>query len=129
MTTAALYEQERVHSDATEAARRQAAFLADVGTVLSKSLDYEETLATVARLAVPEIADWCTVDIVTQSGEINGSPSSMSIRPRWSTPANCGNEYPADPNASDGVREVIRTGTTRARRVDFTGAARASRAR
>src|SRR6185295_10393238 len=44
MTTAALYEQQRVQSDAAESARRQAAFLADVAAVLSRSLDYEETL-------------------------------------------------------------------------------------
>ncbi len=36
--------------------------------MLSKSLDYEQTFAEVARLAVPEIADWCAVDIVDKDG-------------------------------------------------------------
>jgi nitrate/nitrite-specific signal transduction histidine kinase len=31
---------------------------------LASSLDYETTLASVAKLAVPFLADWCTVDIV-----------------------------------------------------------------
>ena len=31
--------------------------------MLGSSLDYEQTLADVARLAVPRVADWCTVDI------------------------------------------------------------------
>src|SRR5207244_9937643 len=39
-------------------------FLLDAGTELSRSLDYRAALATVARLAVPRIADWCSVEIV-----------------------------------------------------------------
>ncbi len=38
-------------------------FLAEAGWVLGSSLDYQQTLADIARLAVPRIADWCTVDI------------------------------------------------------------------
>ena len=38
-------------------------FLAEAGWVLGSSLDYAQTLADVARLAVPHVADWCTVDI------------------------------------------------------------------
>jgi PAS domain S-box-containing protein len=40
-------------------------FLADAGWVLGSSLDYEQTLADVARLAVPRVADWGAVDIFT----------------------------------------------------------------
>jgi PAS domain S-box-containing protein len=39
-------------------------FLADAGELLSSSLDYEQTLRRVARLAVPELADWCAVYIL-----------------------------------------------------------------
>ncbi len=38
-------------------------FLAEAGWVLGSSLDYEQTLSDVARLAVPRFADWCAVDI------------------------------------------------------------------
>ena len=38
-------------------------FLAEAGWVLGSSLDYQQTLTDVARLAVPRIADWCAVDI------------------------------------------------------------------
>ncbi len=38
-------------------------FLAEAGWVLGSSLDYEQTLGDVARLAVPRVADWCAVDI------------------------------------------------------------------
>jgi PAS domain S-box-containing protein len=39
-------------------------FLADSSDVLSRSLDYEATLAGLARLTLPRLADWCVVDIV-----------------------------------------------------------------
>jgi PAS domain S-box-containing protein len=38
-------------------------FLAEAGWVLGSSLDYERTLADVAQLAVPRIADWCAIDV------------------------------------------------------------------
>ena len=42
--------------------------LAEAGRVLAGSLDYEETLHKVAWLAVPALADWCTVDVVGDHG-------------------------------------------------------------
>ena len=39
-------------------------FIADAGEVLSSSLDYAQTLRQVARLAVPDFADWCAVYIL-----------------------------------------------------------------
>ncbi len=48
--------------DRKRAEDRQA-FLAEAGWVLGSSLDYEQTLTDVARLAVPRIADWCAVDV------------------------------------------------------------------
>ena len=44
-------------------AEERQSFLAEAGWVLGSSLDYEQTLADVARLAVPHVADWCAVDI------------------------------------------------------------------
>jgi PAS domain S-box-containing protein len=38
-------------------------FLAQASTLLASSLDYETTLATVAHLVVPFLADWCMVYI------------------------------------------------------------------
>ena len=42
----------------------QVRFVAEAGGILSELLDYDETLAAIARLAVPRIADWCIVDVV-----------------------------------------------------------------
>jgi serine phosphatase RsbU (regulator of sigma subunit)/PAS domain-containing protein len=42
--------------------------LAEAGRVLAGSLDYEDTLEHVAWLAVPELADWCVVDVAGEHG-------------------------------------------------------------
>jgi PAS domain S-box-containing protein len=39
-------------------------FLAAASQVLASSLDYQETLRNVAGLAVPQIADWCGLDLI-----------------------------------------------------------------
>jgi PAS domain S-box-containing protein len=44
--------------------RQRLAFLAEASALLSSSLDYEGTLQQVARLAVPHIGDWCSLNIV-----------------------------------------------------------------
>src|ERR671936_119574 len=41
-------------------------FLVEAGAVLASSLNYRSTLATVARLAVPRIADWARVDVLEE---------------------------------------------------------------
>jgi PAS domain S-box-containing protein len=52
-------------------ARRRLALLAAAGTTLSASLDYEATLEGISRLAVPELADWCLVDVQEEEGVVN----------------------------------------------------------
>ncbi|MGH9315416.1 MAG: ATP-binding protein [Vicinamibacterales bacterium] len=42
----------------------RALFLSRASAALASSLDYEQTLATVSKLAVPEMADWCAVDLI-----------------------------------------------------------------
>jgi len=49
---------------AAEVARQRFAFLAEASTLLASSLDYETTLANVARLAVPPAADCCIVEVL-----------------------------------------------------------------
>jgi PAS domain S-box-containing protein len=56
----------------TERKRQEAllASLAEAGSVLGASLDHELTLSAVAHLAVPSLADWCAVDLLTREGEL-----------------------------------------------------------
>ena len=63
-----LARERLVHREAVEA-RRRFALLAAVGPILAASLDYEATLERIPRLVVPDLADWCSVDIVDERGE------------------------------------------------------------
>jgi signal transduction histidine kinase len=51
-----------------EAERGREAFLSEAGEILAGSLDYETTLASVARLAVPRLADSCIVYLLDDDG-------------------------------------------------------------
>jgi PAS domain S-box-containing protein len=53
------------------AARRRLTLLAAAGPALSASLDYEQTLDDITHLLVPELADWCLLDIVEDDGSVN----------------------------------------------------------
>src|SRR5665213_2981191 len=46
------------------------AFLAEASETLASSLEYEDTLQRVARLAVPRIADWCAVHVVEEGAPV-----------------------------------------------------------
>jgi PAS domain S-box-containing protein len=65
-----LLESERRARAEAEERHRRAQFLAEASTVLSSSLDYEATLQSVARLAVPFLADWCAVDVLDAQGAL-----------------------------------------------------------
>jgi hypothetical protein len=67
----ARFVEERAARREAEAAQQRWAFLAEASAILSSSLDYETTLTTIARLAVPTLGDWCTVDIVRDDGQIH----------------------------------------------------------
>ncbi len=58
--------------DVSERVRAQETqrFLAEVGEVLASSLDYDETLRSVARLSVRSLADFCIIDRVKDDGSI-----------------------------------------------------------
>ena len=51
----------------TRATERDA-FLAEATLTLTRSLDYEDTLQSLARLAVPYLADYCAFDVIDEDG-------------------------------------------------------------
>src|SRR5262245_26933634 len=89
-----------------EAAQR---FLADASKQFAESLDYETTLATIARLAVPAIADWCVVDLVN-NGAIQRVALAHRNPDKEQRVRELDNRYPFDPSAMSSVPHVIRTG-------------------
>ena len=53
-----------------EEAGRRASFLAEASRVLAASLDYEATLRSVARVAIPYLADYVLVDVLEPRGRL-----------------------------------------------------------
>ncbi|HWD40518.1 MAG TPA: CHASE domain-containing protein, partial [Fimbriimonas sp.] len=99
---------------AKETERRAASqsFLARAGAILGSSLNYRSTLGEVAKLAVPTLADWSAIDILSEDGEIQRL-AVAHIDPQkvaWATELN--RKYPLDPDAQFGVPAVLRTGKT-----------------
>ncbi|HYY79979.1 MAG TPA: ATP-binding protein [Actinomycetes bacterium] len=77
---------------------RRLAFLAEAGKLLDRSLDVEQTLAGVARLPVPEVADLCLVDVLE-----DGTLRRVAVV--HADPDHAGATVPAEP-----LLEVARTG-------------------
>jgi PAS domain S-box-containing protein len=110
LTTAELYEEQRAARAAAEHSRRQALFLAEAGSVMSASLDYEQTLKTVAQLAVPAIADWCAIDVVHGRDGVQRLAVAHVDPKKVELARQLQERYRADPDAPGGVHQVIRTG-------------------
>ena len=61
--------------------QEQLQLLAQAAGKLASSFDYRATLAEVARLAVPTLADVCLVDLLEADGKLEGSRSRAPARP------------------------------------------------
>ena len=48
-------------------------FLAEASNLLSLSLDRSSTLDSIARLCVPAFADWCSIDVIDDSGRLRSA--------------------------------------------------------
>jgi GAF domain-containing protein len=110
LTTAELYDEQRLAREAADRSRARATFLAEAGAALSASLDYETTLRAVARLAVPVIADWCAVDVLGEDGQLKRIAVAHVDPAKIQLALDLEQKYPADPNSRGGVHEVLRTG-------------------
>jgi PAS domain S-box-containing protein len=96
-------------SDVKEAELAQQ-LLAEAGGALAASLDYEQTLQQVARLAVPALADWCGVELVSPSGDLEQVAIAHVDPGKVELGRELRERYPADPDAEGGTNGVLRTG-------------------
>jgi PAS domain S-box-containing protein len=85
-------------------------FLARSGDVLASSLDPDELLVEVANLVVPGIADWCSVDLMTDSGRVERKALAHPDPAARQRAIGISERYPPDPDAPVGLYQVIRTG-------------------
>ena len=68
-----LVAQERAARALADRASRHFELLARVSERLTSSLDEEVTVRTVAESVIPEFADWCVIDLLTEGGELNAA--------------------------------------------------------
>ena len=103
--------EEPINSE-SERAASYLSFLVKAVQQIGTTLDYEETLTQIAKAMVPELSDWCGVDILQEDGQIKRlavahvDPKKVVLAEQLST------KYPPKPNAKGGSREVLRTGET-----------------
>jgi PAS domain S-box-containing protein len=104
------FQREQAARLEAEAAQQRLAFLVEASTTLASSLDYQATLAAVAQLAVPRVADWSAVDVVEPDGSlrrvavVHTDPSKVALAYELQR------HYPPDPDAPRGAYHVLRTG-------------------
>jgi PAS domain S-box-containing protein len=102
-----------VFRDATAEKRERVRrdFLARVGEAFASSRDYRATLATVAQFAVPELADWCAVDLIEPGTTELQQVAVAHVDPlKVEFARELGQKYPPDPDAVRGAPQVVRTG-------------------
>ncbi len=86
-------------------------FLAETGTLFSAGFDYSATLAELAALLVPRLADYCIVDLLDeQSGRLEQVVISHRDPEREQLLRTLRRRYPPEDNESHPVTEVLRTG-------------------
>jgi PAS domain S-box-containing protein len=94
---------------ATELERSRTQFLLRAADELGASLAYEEILATVAKLAVPALADWCAVDVIEDGAvrrvtTVHGDPEKVAVADELNR------RYGANVRARPGAPDIINTG-------------------
>lgn len=102
--------QEQTARTLAEADQRRSAFLADVSQALAASLDYEQTLQSVAQLAVPYFADWCSVDLLQEDGTINRVAVAHSDPEKVQLGWDLAQQFPRHLNDGYGIAQVMKTG-------------------
>ena len=106
-------ERAKVHDEQWTASQRLA-LIAKVSRVVSSTINYEETLKNIARALIPDVGEWCAVDLATSTpGETrlmaleHADPKKVALGYRLRE------LYPSDPAEPGGRHEVLRTGVTR----------------
>jgi PAS domain S-box-containing protein len=86
-------------------------FLAETSSVLGSSLDPDELLRRVAARTVPDVADWCGVDLRITNGDIDRVALAHADPEAVAGVQELTRRYRPDPDAPRGVPNVLRTGT------------------
>jgi PAS domain S-box-containing protein len=107
----ALLESEQLARQASERARHRMAFLDGITTSLVRDLDDPvSAVDRLARLVVPELADWCTVYVPREDGKVGAIAVGHSDPAMAAAGFEMLRQHPLDPELSWGIPKVLRTG-------------------
>jgi len=87
-------------------------FVAEASFIVTESLEYQQTISNVARVLVPDLADWCAVDLVGDDRAIepgtivHGDPDKLELARTMRR------RYPPTADATGGSGFVLRTGNS-----------------
>jgi PAS domain S-box-containing protein len=84
--------------------------LGEATRVLADSLDYERTLEHVAEMTVPELADWCGVDLPGRGGNIDAVAVAHADPSRRTLGRRLREEYPVPMDSPTALAQVLREG-------------------
>jgi PAS domain S-box-containing protein len=100
-----------VFDDVTEKKENEMrlALLDEAGRVLGSTLDYLQTLQSIAQLAVPRFADWCAVDVL-EGGRIQRLAVAHSDPAQEQLVNEVAWRWPIDPDSNHALARVLRTG-------------------
>ena len=85
-------------------------YLDRASELLTAPLDPEMRLQELAHLVVPQLADWCAIDIVDEDGKITQAAVAHvdPAKAEWARELN--RRYPPNANATTGTPNILRTG-------------------
>jgi PAS domain S-box-containing protein len=85
-------------------------YLADASAIFAGSLDHQTTLDRFAHKVVPELADWCSVQLADDTGRLRQVVVAHvdPTKEAWARQLN--ERYPAPTDSGTGAPNVLRTG-------------------
>jgi PAS domain S-box-containing protein len=107
---ARLFEAEQAAHVEAERTKEYLAFLADASRRFAGTLDEDLILQTLAQLAVPRLADWCTVDVLEENGSMRMAAWSHFDPTEVNLIKELNDQFPLAPDAPYGYPYVIRRG-------------------
>ncbi|MEO7086918.1 MAG: ATP-binding protein [Gemmatimonadaceae bacterium] len=85
-------------------------YLARSADVLASSLDYNATLDALAKLIVPRLGDWCAIDLIEVDGSVRQLAIAHADPAKLQMARELSKRFAPKPDASTGMRRVMRTG-------------------
>jgi PAS domain S-box-containing protein len=102
-------EEKRQQREREHAQERQR-FLVEASNLLAESLDFEDTLSKVAHLAVPRVADLCSVRILETDGSLPPLAVAYASSDKEAWVEELLRDLAPDPKLAFGAAETLRTG-------------------